>query len=200
MTKYDEIIPLGYDCTIARQLDNLSYRHKAYPFDWLVTIDTKLLVDSILDEFDKFYDVKKNINGIYTNPYNMIFLHHSNFDIETFNFEFNKKIKRFKKIINSNEKILIIRKLHGTHEDNFCSSTSNNEIDINYMSKLRDYIDKVNPNNNIDITILISCENCCSSYKGLLSNNNRMKVDVLYEPNGDDNNIYKNYLQKINEV
>jgi len=198
--KYDEIIPLGYDCTIARQLDNLKYRRKAYPFDWLVTINTDNLIECIINNFDNFYTKTKDDNGIFHNVHGMVFLHHSHFNIDEFNSEFDKKIRRFNEILLTNNKILLIRKLHGTHEIDYCNSDENNRKDIESISKLRDYIDTINPNNNIDITTLISCENCCSDYKDLLSDNEKLKVEILYEPNGDDNDIYKDYLRKNNEL
>lgn len=198
--KYDEIIPLGYDCTIARQLDNLKFRTKAYPFDWLVTKKTKGVVESILEDFKLFFNLEKNEKGIYYNDYGMIFLHHSHFTRDKFNFEFNKKISRFKENLKSDKKILLIRKLHGTHAEDYCKSNDNNNSDITEMSKLREYIDTINPNNNIDITTLISCETCYNNYKHLLSDDNRLKVDILFEPNGDDNEIYKKYLDGINKL
>jgi hypothetical protein len=133
------------------------------------------------------------------NDYDIIFLHHSHFNEDIFREEFNKKIFRFNEMIRSNKKILLIRKLHGKHERVYCESEDNSTLDIISMEKLRNYIDEINPKNNIDITTLISCEACYEKYNNLLSTNNKNKVEVLYEPNGgDDNNIYYAYLKNIN--
>lgn len=189
--KYSEIISLGYDCTVARNARELNLRTSSYPFDWMVSINTIKTFEAIKNDFEGFTDIvsRKKIGDseYYVNKYEMVFLHHSHLSLEELNREFEKKINSFRKILSSDKNILFIRKLHGTHELEFCNSPDNNPIaEYDALEELIEFL-KNKYNKEIQIKMFISCDRCASQHI----------FTSLYNKFGDDNIIYYNYLKGL---
>ena len=80
--KYNNIIPLGFFCSVASELRRIGLRDKAYPFDWLITNFEDVLT-CINNNFVDFLDLSnlekcKNDKTFYVknNKFNQIYFLH----------------------------------------------------------------------------------------------------------------------------
>lgn len=121
---YDEVVSLGSRCQVAIQMENNGVRHLAYPFDWIVT-HAQGLASFIINQGSHFLDIDK---VLYVEEYAgnppYYFVRDTHYGFESYhdflpphvpgNFEmvkekFQRRIKRFFALLNSNKKILFIR-------------------------------------------------------------------------------------------
>jgi len=161
--KYDEIISIGCDCTVARCARKMGIRTESYPFDWIVSNNTTNLVKCIMEDFKDFTDVKfERIPGYgkrrwYHNKYNMVFLHHSKLQLHIFEQKMIKRIANFKNSLEDNRSILLLRKLHG---ENVCDdpnrTTHDEDLEQEYLFK--NYIS--DNYNNVDVKMISTCNRC----------------------------------------
>jgi hypothetical protein len=121
---YDEVVSLGSRCQVAIQLEHNGIRHFAYPFDWIVT-HAEGLGSFIVNQGAHFLDRDKVVYvGEYAGnpPYQFVMDTHYGFEsyhdflpphikgnFEEVKEKFQRRIKRFFALLNSNKKILFIR-------------------------------------------------------------------------------------------
>lgn len=56
---YDCVIPLGFSCQVAYQMNRLGLRTAAYPFDWLFTFETDSIIDAVKNDFEGWLEKKE---------------------------------------------------------------------------------------------------------------------------------------------
>lgn len=66
MKKYDNVISLGWFCSVALELERFGLRNSSQPFDWLLT-DYESLIDCIKNDFANFLEYE-NLMQYDTNP------------------------------------------------------------------------------------------------------------------------------------
>ena len=170
INNYEHIISLGFDCTVARFLKHFDKKQETYPFDWVVSQNWNLIVDSIIkNHLNDYIDVElENMYNdfYYINKCMVEFLHHSKITINDFQIDFQRRIDRFYEIIKSDKNILFIRK---THDFNNCKKTHKNfnEIEecVRFCNWLRGY------NKKFKFILFTSCTNC--------HNNINLKINEL---------------------
>lgn len=121
---YDEVVSLGSRCQVAIQMEHNGVRHLAYPFDWIVT-HAQGLGSFIINQGSHFLDRDKVVYvGEYPGNPPYYFVQDTHYGFESYhdflpphtpgNFDlvkdkFQRRIKRFFALLNSNKKILFIR-------------------------------------------------------------------------------------------
>ena len=158
---YEKIISIGCDCGPATILRDFEVRDASYPFDWMVTMSTDGIANTLIDDFAGFLDVerktvKESNTPKYVNKYDMRFTHHSGLTTSDLQQQFNIKIARFRTSLKSN-KVLLVRRLHSgeTH----CDET---------LDKLREAILTLRErysNEHIDCLVIAACPACKHSVK-----------------------------------
>jgi hypothetical protein len=97
-------IPLGIDCTLAWALRKCGLRHRAYPFDWIVTY--RGVSEYLANDFQTF--------GV-ENP-DLLFLHDTFPGDET---KYHRRIARLRQLLDSfqeeEKEICFLRKSHSVH-------------------------------------------------------------------------------------
>lgn len=154
---YKKIIPIGYNCATAMVLINLNLRKEAYPLDWVIS-NPFFVYQYIKTDFKDYFLKTKNDNTNYlgqkfdwfktTDNHNT---QNHKADIESdFNavkksndifenncYKFNRRIKRFLSILNSNNKILFVYmkeyKINSVNKEN-----------LNKEKEHDDYLKKIN--------------------------------------------------------
>lgn len=121
---YDEAVSLGFDCQVAWQLEANNMRKFAYPFDWVHThFDS--LINFIVNKGANFLDADKiAVIGPYPGDpsrlhvidvvYGIISYHdfRANPPFENYwevKAKYDRRIKRFFDLLNSNKKVLFVR-------------------------------------------------------------------------------------------
>ncbi|MCE2983350.1 MAG: papain-like cysteine peptidase [Parachlamydia sp.] len=119
---YDEAVSLGCLCQVAQQLNLNGIRHQSYPFDWIVT-HAEGPTRFIANQGAGFLDLDQitlgekwaNTNFIiaYDHLYNFILLHNFNIPFHAsyvpIKDQFDKRIRRFFQLLQSDKKILFVR-------------------------------------------------------------------------------------------
>ena len=180
-------VSLGVDCGTANILKELGLRNCSLPFDWVVTYEgitniinnnfTNYLPENIHDKYEKF---NKNSGVMFS---------HNNFpdDIETM----NKRIARFKNLLEtSNEKIIFVRKSHGSHHHNEYNNVINDLGDAINLDLL---LIKKYPNLKYEIHVILICDNCFTNtiIDENISNNIKIhNISRPYPENADVTNPY----------
>lgn len=141
---FDEIIPIGGDCSIGEAISHFKYRKCSYPLDWNVcTIDfVKEYFKSKLNCLESFIEKSKPISkeGIMGVEDYIYFQHDSKYKISKDMIDkYKKRNNRLNNLLESNSKILFIRK--------WPSDT------VSDMSALRAIIHSVYPNLKFKILI-----------------------------------------------
>ena len=161
-------ISIGGDCGGATYLRNIKKRDKSYPFDWLVTRSTKAVAATLMNDFEDFAIIKKEVpdGGTHLRSVNkdgFVFLNRGKLSNDKLKEEFDKKINSFKQAI-SDGNILLIRREYGAHM-NKCESASGNSFKLLKEAIL--YLRKKNNNKNISCVALLVCEKCVNQYKNI---------------------------------
>lgn len=133
------LVPLGYFCSVAMELERVGLRQFSLPFDWIISEDFNKVLYEIENGFEHFLDKNSFCQEYDVNPeyyYNeaagLHFYHDFNpyksFDEQYENFEkkYKKRIKRFFEIIK--QPTIFIRYCTGEDEITFIKS---NEEKIN---------------------------------------------------------------------
>jgi hypothetical protein len=168
-------VSLGVDCGTANILKQLELRNRSLPFDWVVTYEG--VTNIINNNFNNY--LPKNDNNKYEklNKNSGALFLHNNFpdDIE----KMNKRINRFKNILEtSNEKIIFVRKSHGSHHHNEYNVTNDIDDAINLdLLLLKKY-----PNLIYEIHVILICDNCFTNI--ILNENisNNIKIHNISRP------------------
>jgi len=171
-------VSLGIDCGTANILKQLGLRNCSLPFDWVVTYEgiTNIINNDFTDylptPYDNTYEKLNKISGTW-------FLH-NNFpdDIE----KMNKRIARFKNILEtSNEKIMFIRKSHGSHHHDEYNNVIN---DIDDAINLDLLLIKKYPNLIYEIHVILICDNCFANDNPIINKNisNNIKIHNISRP------------------
>lgn len=159
---YEKVISIGCDCGPAGILRDLKIRDDSYPFDWMVTMSTDGIANTLIDDFKDFLAVEKK--GVkesnkpkYVNKYDMRFTHHSEIAKPELRAKFSVKIDRFRKALKT-RRVLLVRRLHSNSAH--CSET---------LDKLREAILTLRErysNDHIDCLVVASCPGCKDSVEG----------------------------------
>lgn len=186
MTKYKNVISLGFFCSTALEMERIGLREFSGPFDWVISDFDKVL-ELIKNKFEGFLDEKylyqKKVNpSHYVNiKYNIRFFH--DFDkykslkdqICSVKKKYSRRIERFYKRIC--EPTLFIRYIYDENECKFIEQNS---------SEICTFLKSFNKDNEI---IFIA--------------NNSIKSDKIniynVEPDIDDS-VARRFLEKNNEL
>ncbi len=168
-------VSLGVDCGTANILKKLGLRNCSLPFDWVVTYEgiTNIIKNNFsnyLPSYDNKYD-KLNIDS------GTLFLH-NNFpnDIE----KMNTRIARFKNILEtSNEKIIFVRKSHGSHHHTEYDNVINDiddaiNLDLLLLTKY--------PNLKYEIHVILICNKCFTDVIINENISNNIKIHNIARP------------------
>ncbi len=194
--KYDEVISLGFDCTIARMLESYNIRKDAYPIDWTVSRDWNLVTDALINKkTEEFLDIKKK-DSFYVNPFNIEFLHHSKLSETEFKEVFQKRFERLFELMNNDKSVLFLRK---THDMNNCSYTNKNFNEIDETIKFCEWLKS--KNKKFNFVLFLSCPACHSTvtYKQidnlyLIKKEESLEKDSFGYYNKDIENFIKRLL------
>ena len=106
------IVPIGIDCGVADILKKYKIRKFALPFDWVVTYNgIKNIIENDFADFLPHNIVYRENNDIVVfNKYDVKFIHDkfNESDIE----KYNRRIARFKDLLNNKELIIFLKKGH----------------------------------------------------------------------------------------
>ncbi len=195
MNIYDEIVPLGFDCTIARFLKNYNLRKNSYPLDWVVSRDFDLIVDNITNNIIKdFLEIKK-IDGFYKNILNIEFLHHSNITEEEFKTTFTNRYNKLYETLTNNKNVLFLRK---SHDLNNCEKTNKNFSEIDSTIKLCEWMKTFNK--KFTFVLFLSCPKC---HKDVINHqvDNLIIIKKKDDSNKDSTGYYnldiEEYIKKL---
>lgn len=161
-------VSLGSTCHPAGILRNLHLRKEAHPFDWMLTIDGKKMIEILDTNFDYF--LKEEF--LKPHPTSGILLHkryHIEFSREPNSFgalefkhmdqlkeRFTRKIERFKRIRNYSGKVFFIREswdLSTNRNYNF-PDAGNLEMSRGYASELFEALKRFFPKVDFDLVII----------------------------------------------
>ena len=168
---YKKIIQIGYNCGTGMVLINLNLRKEAYPLDWVIS-NPFFVYEYIKTDFKDYFLKNKNDDTNYLGQKFIWFkktdnhnTHNDKADIET-NIDvgknsidifknncekFNRRIKRFLSVLNSNNKILFV------YMKEYKINRSNNEH-LNKEKEHDDYLKKIDlllKEKNVDFSLLI---------------------------------------------
>jgi len=167
-------VSLGVDCGTANILKNLKLRSCSLPFDWVVTYEG--ITNIINNDFANYLPENDDGNYEKLNKNAGVLFLHNNFpdDIE----KINKRIDRFKNLLEtSNEKIIFIRKSHGSHHHNEYNNVVN---DIDDATNLDSLLLKKYPNLTYEIHVILICDNCFTDVNE--NNSNNIKIHNISRP------------------
>ena len=152
-----EYIPIGIDCDVAFMCKEFNMRNCAYPFDHIVTYDgiTKILENN----FNNFIpEINENTinNHVFDKNYNTKFIH-DNFLLQEDKDKYKRRIDRFLEILNTNKKIVFIKKGHSIHHHNELHNIVNEYEEV---KKLNEYLKTNYKNLDYEIVIILLCKKC----------------------------------------
>lgn len=169
-------ISLGVDCGTANILKQLGLRNYSLPFDWVVTYEgiTNIINNNFTnylpkDHNNKYEKLNRNSGTLFL---------HNNFpdDIEIM----NKRIDRFKNLLEtSNEKIIFVRKSHGSHHHDEYNNIIN---DIDDAINLDLLLLKKYPNIIYEIHLILICDNCFTNIEINENISNNIKIHNISRP------------------
>jgi len=119
--EFNNIISLGQDCGVASAIRNLEYKDASYPFDWSVSLlpfITQCFQSKFSNLSNLFPKTSKGTLGKTIIENNIYFYHDLLFNdlinnpknIDNFNQKYKKRSERLHNLLESNNKILFIRK------------------------------------------------------------------------------------------
>jgi hypothetical protein len=124
--KFDKILSLGQACDTAYQIRRIFKQGEAYPFDWLTTSFAGL-IEMIEQDFAGFLDEQNLVPAgkyLLDQKLQMSFLH--DFDdpaafretLEEVSAKFQRRIKRWLKLLNGGASVLFVRGQQYVNDDN----------------------------------------------------------------------------------
>ncbi len=108
MKKFKNIISLGFNCHVAKDLERLGYRNASYPFDWLISnfCDVIESIDTDFVQWLKFSDIEQDSEheNVYHDKGTGLDFYHDFFPDKTIEEQYDKvkskysrRIERFQK-------------------------------------------------------------------------------------------------------
>lgn len=169
-------ISLGVDCGTANILKQLGLRSCSLPFDWVVTYEG--ITNIINSDFTNY--IPRNENDKYEKLNRLsgtLFLHnHFPCDIE----KMNERIDRFKNLLEmGNEKIIFVRKSHGSHHHKEYNNIVN---DIDDAIKLDLLLLKKYPSLRYEIHVILICDKCFTNTNTNDSTSNNVTIHNISRP------------------
>jgi hypothetical protein len=194
-----EYIPIGIDCDIAFMCKEFNMRKTAYPFDHIVTYDgiTKILENNFNNFIPKINENNIN-NHVFDKNYNTKFIH-DNFLLQEDKDKYKRRIDRFLKILNTNTKIVFIKKGHSIHHHNELDNIVNEYEEV---KKLNEYLKTNYKNLDYEIVIILLCKKCNCNINNENIDNIKLYIynDIPIVENQFQNTlITKAYFKKIFE-
>ena len=194
-----EYIPIGIDCDIAFMCKEFNMRKTAYPFDHIVTYDgiTKILENNFNNFIPKINENNIN-NHVFDKNYNTKFIH-DNFLLQEDKDKYKRRIDRFLKILNTNKKIVFIKKGHSIHHHNELDNIVNEYEEV---KKLNEYLKTNYKNLDYEIVIILLCKKCNCNINNENIDNIKLYIynDIPIVENQFQNTlITKAYFKKIFE-
>lgn len=180
-------ISLGIDCGTANILQELGLRTCSLPFDWTVTYEG--ITNIINNDFTNFLPKNNNNNYEKLNKSSGTLFLHNNFpnDIE----KMNERINRFKNLLETrNEKIIFVRKSHGSHHHNEYDNVIN---DIDDSINLEQLLLKKYPNLKYEIHVILICDKCFTNVNINENISNNIKIHNIARPYPVNVNITNPY-------
>lgn len=202
-----EYVSLGGDCSVAYNLQTLNKRTFAYPFDWVRINSLNIISDIIENEFNDFissatkidesnkfpliddnFSDNKNNTLIMENKYGVRFYHDfsANYNLNEIIEKYNRRIKRFSKLIKSNRNICFIR-----------YEFKNNIVESDII-RFIDIIKQINPNIQFKMILIIHnpknnklCISLNENIENVIVVNDVRKFDSWKRENINWNNIIK---------
>lgn len=162
MKKYENIISLGFFCSVASELERLGLRSVSSPFDWILS-DFEELMNCMKDDFSDFLKTENllqyesNPSYYYDEFYKMHFYHDFKpdtplkYQIDLVSKKYAKRIERFK--LDITKPTLFLRYIENQAEADYISRNFN-EIKI--------FLTKGNKNNDV---IFISNDDINASFE-----------------------------------
>lgn len=169
-------VSLGSSCEVAHQFRSCGVRSRAYPFDWLLTLDPDGLVSLLRSDFESFLD-KNHIlldgGSFFDTYYNMEFRHDlygadSSFEeyLPTIQEKYERRIARFRKLGTYAGKVYFFRSAYPPHYPPL--TTSHPEcfaITSAQAKKLKDALSQLFPAMDFTLVIInyseVPSENIC---------------------------------------
>lgn len=185
MNEFKHIISLGFDCSVARELEKNGLRDSSSPFDWMTTAELEKVIRLIDNNFDSFLDFDslyqdKKLKNVYTNiKYNISFFHDFNkyeslsTQILEVRNKYERRVKRFYN--NIKEPTLFVRFINRTSE-------------LAYIEKNITNINKVLKHTNINNKIIFISSDRFDS-----------QIIKLYKIESINNEYYINDIIKRNK-
>lgn len=138
-------ISLGRSCMVAHRLQQFGLRAVAYPFDWIIIEEMKMVTLAIENKFESFFDREHLIplhspNIVYNIKYNLTFVHDFIQGLpflegyqEVFE-KYQRRIHRFFEALHSNGPVVFLR-LSTTFEEavEFCELISKEYPQLSYI-------------------------------------------------------------------
>lgn len=194
-----EYIPIGIDCDIAFMCKEFNMRKTAYPFDHIVTYDgiTKILENNFNNFIPEIIENTIN-NNVFDKNYNTKFIH-DNFLLQEDKNKYKRRIDRFLKILNTNTKIVFIKKGHSIHHHNELDNIVNEYEEV---KNLNEYLKTNYKNLDYEIVIILLCKKCNCNINNENIDNIKLYIynDIPTVENQFQNTlITKAYFKKIFE-
>lgn len=104
-TSFKHIIPLGYFCSVAMELERKGLRNASYPFDWIISDDFEIILNLLRNGFEGFLDenslYQEATPNVYYNYHTKIHFYHDfnaytplSDQIHSVSVKYNRRIKR----------------------------------------------------------------------------------------------------------
>jgi len=214
LKKYDNYIPIGYNCFTSMLLVNLGLRKSAYPLDWVISNPTFVL-QYFKTKFENYYLPSPSSNRNYmnqefewfkTNRYSNkdsdLQFKDKNENLDTISvYEenkllFDRRINRLLELLESkkDESVLFVYtgeyKVNSRKNESFEKNMAENEeIHSKSLFELNDYIKTTYPLLNFDILIIYV--NKYNKHELIFKKENIIQVNVDIEENVDEINRKK---------
>jgi hypothetical protein len=207
-------VSLGSFCEPAHMLRFCELRKKAYPFDWIVSMDGEALIEMLEDGFEKFlkdeYFVPFGPAGhLLHTHYHLEFLHDGDFNqqfaekLEKLKHKYQTRIDRFKSLENYPYKVYFVRNAYifsMTDPHRFYKFHSNLEISEEFSQRLYKALQFIFPTLNFDL-LIINCgdEESIVEQKKIGDHLRIFKGNPHWEPSKKIENYNLFFNQIINE-
>lgn len=163
-------VSLGSICEPAQMLRFCKLRKKAYPFDWIVSMDGEALIEMLENDFKDFFNDEFFVpfgpaGHLLHTHYHLEFLHEGDFNhqfaanLERLKQKYQRRIARFKSLENCQYKVFFIRNAFvysTTDPHRFYKFPDNLEISEEYALRLYQALKFVFPKLNFDL-LIINC-------------------------------------------
>lgn len=157
-------ISLGVSCEVAHECRSCGVRNRAYPFDWLLTLDPHGLVSLLQRDFEFFLKEDHlilNSRGFYDTFYNIEFRHDlysmdTSFEeyLPTLQEKYAKRIERFRQLALYQGKVYFFRSAYPPHYPPLTTSESECfAITLSQAKALKEALYQLFP--TLDFTLVI---------------------------------------------